>query len=38
MEKAIIIIDTPDNCTKCTFIHRDYCSTRKTRIPLPQHQ
>ena len=27
MEKAIIIIDTPDNCTKCTFIHRDYCSS-----------
>lgn len=27
MEKAIIIIDMPDNCTKCTFIHRDYCSS-----------
>lgn len=27
MGKAIIIIDMPDNCTKCTFIHRDYCSS-----------
>lgn len=27
MEKAIIIIDMPDNCKKCTFIHRDYCSS-----------
>lgn len=24
MGKAIIIIDMPDNCTKCTFIHRDW--------------
>lgn len=27
MGKAIIIIDMSDNCTKCTFIHRDYCSS-----------
>lgn len=27
VEEAIIIIDMPDNCTKCTFIHRDYCSS-----------
>ena len=25
--KAIIIIDMTDNCIKCTFIHRDYCSS-----------
>ena len=26
-EKAIVIIDMPDNCKECTFRHKNYCSS-----------
>ena len=26
-EKAIVIIDMPDNCIECAFRHKDYCSS-----------